>query len=152
MNHSEITVLLNRWGRWILRFGLAAVLVWIGAMKFTTYEAFGIKPLVENSFLTSWVYGIFGVTTFSALLGIFEIAAGTLVALRSVNARLSALGSALAGVMFLGTLSFIFSTPGWEASAGGFPALSAFPGQFLLKDIVLFGAALWATGDALENR
>jgi reactive chlorine resistance protein C len=54
--------------------------------------------------------------------------------------------------MFTTTLSFILSTPGWEPSLGGFPALSAMPGQFLLKDIVLFGAAVWSLGDALQDR
>lgn len=38
----------------------------------------------------------------------------------------AALGSAGAVMMFLTTLSFLFSTPGWEPSLGGFPALSAF--------------------------
>ena len=42
--------------------------------------------------------------------------------------------------MFLTTLSFLFSLPGWEQSLGGFPALSG-NGGFLLKDIVLLGAA-----------
>jgi uncharacterized membrane protein YkgB len=54
-------------------------------------------------------------------------------------------------VMFLTTLTFLFSTPGWEPSLGGFPALSAMPGQFLLKDIVLLGAALWSLGEALPE-
>jgi uncharacterized membrane protein YkgB len=50
--------------------------------------------------------------------------------------------------MFLTTLSFMLSTPGvWEASAGGFPALSAVPGQFLAKDFVLFGAAVRLFGE-----
>jgi len=57
-------------------------------------------------------------------------------------------GSAAAVIMFLTTLSFLFSTPGWEPSLGGFPSLSALPGQFLLKDWVLLGAALWALGEA----
>ena len=52
-------------------------------------------------------------------------------------------------MMFLTTLSFLFSTPGWEASLGGFPALSVVPGQFLLKDVVLLGAAVWSLGEAL---
>ena len=38
-------------------------------------------------------------------------------------------------VMFLTTLSFLLTTPGvWEASVGGFPALSVVPGQFLIKE------------------
>jgi uncharacterized membrane protein YkgB len=51
--------------------------------------------------------------------------------------------------MFLTTLSFLLTTPGvWEASAGGFPALSVVPGQFLAKDFVLFGASLWTCSEA----
>ena len=50
--------------------------------------------------------------------------------------------------MFLTTLSFLLTTPGvWEASAGGFPALSVVPGQFLAKDFVLFGASLRLFGE-----
>ena len=52
--------------------------------------------------------------------------------------------------MFLTTLSFLVTTPGWEPSLGGFPALSAMPGQFLLKDVVLLGVALSSAGEALE--
>jgi uncharacterized membrane protein YkgB len=52
--------------------------------------------------------------------------------------------------MFLSTLSFLLTTPGWEPSLGGFPALSALPGQFLLKDVVLLGAALVTAGEALR--
>jgi uncharacterized membrane protein YkgB len=54
--------------------------------------------------------------------------------------------------MFLTTLSFLVTTPGWEPSLGGFPAVSAMPGQFVLKDIVLLGAALWTAGEAWAGR
>jgi uncharacterized membrane protein YkgB len=53
--------------------------------------------------------------------------------------------------MFLTTLTFLFSTRGWEPSLGGFPALSAMPGQFLLKDLVLLAAALWSLGEVLPE-
>jgi uncharacterized membrane protein YkgB len=53
--------------------------------------------------------------------------------------------------MFLTTLSFLLSSPGWEPSLGGFPALSAMPGQFLLKDVVLLAAALWSFGEAWSH-
>ena len=36
----------------------------------------------------------------------------------------------------------------WEVSTGGFPALTVVPGQFLVKDVVLLGAALWSFGEA----
>ena len=56
--------------------------------------------------------------------------------------------SAFGVLLFLSTLSFLFTTPGVTA-AGGFPVLSVLPGQFLLKDLVLVGAALWTLGDSL---
>lgn len=139
-------------GMHVTRYGLVLVLLWIGGMKFTAYEAEGIRPLVANSPLMGWVYNFMSVTTFSSLLGVVEIAIGVLIALRPVWPAGSALGSALAVVMFLTTLTFLITTPGWEPSLGGFPAVSAMPGQFVLKDIVLLGAALWTAGEAWAAR
>jgi reactive chlorine resistance protein C len=130
-------------GRELARYGLVVVVGWIGFMKFTAYEAEGIRPFVANSPLTSWVYGPLSVRGFSILLGVVEIATAVLIALRPFSPRASALGSALAVAMFLTTLSFLVTTPGaWEPSLGGFPALSALPGQFLIKDLALLGIAL----------
>src|SRR5918996_4384114 len=114
-------------GKHVTRYGLVVVLLWIGGMKFTAYEAEGIKPLVANSPLMGWVYGVMSVTAFSALLGVIEIALGVLIALRPVWPAGSAAGSVLAAGMFVTTLSFLVTTPGWEPSL---PALSALPGQF----------------------
>ena len=50
--------------------------------------------------------------------------------------------------MFLTTLSFLFSLPGWDPRLGGFPALSD-AGGFLIKDVVLLGSALWSLGESL---
>jgi uncharacterized membrane protein YkgB len=141
---------LNTIGIHITRYGLVIVLLWIGGMKFTAYEAEGIKPLVANSPLMGWVYRLMSVGEFSAFLGVVEIAIGLLIAVRPVWAMGSAVGSALASGMFLTTLSFLLTTPGWEPSLGGFPALSAMPGQFLLKDVVLLGASLFTAGESLE--
>jgi uncharacterized membrane protein YkgB len=136
-------------GRELARYGLVVVVGWIGLMKFTAYEAEGISPFVANSPLMSWIYGIISVRGFSAVLGIIEVAIALLIALRFISPRASALGSALAVGMFLTTLSFLVTTPGvWEPSAGGFPALSALPGQFLIKDLALLGISLWTFGEA----
>lgn len=51
----------------------------------------------------------------------------------------------MAVVLFLG--------PGLVvARYDGLPVLGAQPGQFLLKDLVLIGVALWTLGDALGAR
>src|SRR5829696_7172297 len=135
-------------GRHSARYGLVLVLLWIGGMKFTAYEAAGISGFVANSPLTSWAYSLFSVQGFSAVLGATGIVIALLVASRPLSARAALVGSASAVGMFLTTLSFLLTTPGvWEASAGGFPALSVVPGQFLAKDFVLFGASLWMFGD-----
>jgi uncharacterized membrane protein YkgB len=138
-------------GRELARYGLVVVVGWIGLMKFTAYEAEGIRPFVANSPLLSWVYGPLGVRGFSAVLGGVEVAIALLIAARPLSPRASALGSTLAVGMFLTTLSFLLTTPGvWEPSLGGFPALSALPGQFLIKDLALLGIALWALGEAWQ--
>ena len=143
---------LQALGSFLTRYGLVVVFAWIGAMKFTAYEASAIQPLVANSPLMSWLYQIFSVQTFSNLLGVLEIAIAVMIAARPISAAVSAAGSALAAVLFLGTLSFMLSTPPvWESSLGGFPALSVAPGQFLLKDLALFGASIWCLGDALKG-
>ena len=136
-------------GRELARYGLVVVVAWIGLMKFTAYEAEGISRYVANSPLMSWVYGLTSVRGFSAVLGVVEVAVALLVAARPLLPRVSAFGSALAVGMFLTTLSFLVTTPGvWEPSAGGFPALSGFPGQFLIKDLALLGISLWTLGEA----
>jgi reactive chlorine resistance protein C len=138
-------------GTFLLRYGLVLVLAWIGAMKFTAYEANAIQPLVANSPFISWVYALFSVRTFATLLGVVEVGTAVMIAARPFSARVAALGSVLASLTFLSTLSFLLSTPGWEASLGGFPALSVVPGQFLVKDVVLLGAALWSLWEALQH-
>src|SRR5712671_2315558 len=112
----------------VIRYGLAGVIGWIGLMKFTHVEAEAIRPLVEHSPLMSWASAALGVRPFSNLVGVAEVTIAALIALRPVAARASALGSALAVGMFATTLSFLLTTPGvWEASLGGFPAISVLP-------------------------
>src|SRR5258707_3817011 len=136
-------------GRELARYGLVVVVAWIGLMKFTAYEAEGIRLYVANSPLLSWVYGPLSVRGFSAGLGVVEVAIALLIAARPFSPRASALGSALAVGMFLTTLSFLLTTPGvWEPSLGGFPALSGKPGQFLIKDLALLGISLCSLGEA----
>jgi uncharacterized membrane protein YkgB len=134
----------------IARYAIALVLVWIGAMKFTAYEAGAIEPLVAHSPLMSWLYAVLSVQATSNLIGVAEVAAGVLIAVRAWSPIACAIGSLMAIATFVVTLTFLFSTPGWEPSLGGFPALSVAPGQFILKDAVLLGASVWSFGEALK--
>jgi reactive chlorine resistance protein C len=140
--------LIQKLSEFIIRYGLVIVLGWIGAMKFTAYEAAGIKTLIETSPFMSWMYRVLSLQAASNVIGVTELTAAVLIAIRPISARLSAVGSVLAVCTFLTTLTFLFSLPGWEKSLGGFPALSG-SGGFLLKDTVLLGAALFTLGDSL---
>ena len=138
-------------GRFLLRYGLVLVLGWIGAMKFTNYEAQGIEGLIKTSPLMSWLYNVLSLQATSNLIGVTELLAALLIAIKPLSSRLSAVGSVLAICTFLATLTFLFSLPGWEKSLGGFPALSG-SGGFLLKDVVLLGAALFTLAESLEQQ
>ena len=148
---AELGTRLSGYGKSAVRFTVAGVLGWIGAMKFTAYEAGAIEGLVASSPLTSWLYDLFSLQGAANLIGGIEIATALLI-VAGTRVPAAAIAGALGAIAtFVITSSFLFSAPGWESSLGGFPALSVVPGQFLLKDSVLLAAAIWLLGDALKN-
>ena len=148
---AESVVRIERLGFAFLRYGLVVAIGWIAAMKGTEYKTKGIQPLIAHSPFLSWGYGVWTVHHFTMIIGAVELTIATLIALRRWFPKASAFGSAGAVLMLLTTLSFIITTPGWEPSLGGFPALSGDVGEFLIKDFVLLGAALWTLSDALSS-
>jgi reactive chlorine resistance protein C len=154
VNEIELTSkqnsIVERAGQFLIRYGLVIVLGWIGAMKFTSYEAKGIEGLVQTSPFMSWMYKFLSLQAASNLIGVAELSAALLIAIKPLAPKLSAIGSVLAVFTFLATLSFMFSLPGWEESLGGFPALSGW-GSFILKDVVLLGAALFTLSESLKR-
>ena len=90
---SSLSSRVEAVGRGLARYGLVVVVAWIGLMKFTAYEAEGIRPFVANSPLMSWVYGFMSVRGFSAVLGVVEVAIALLIAARPFWPRASALGA-----------------------------------------------------------
>jgi uncharacterized membrane protein YkgB len=117
------------------------LLTLIGSFKFFAFEAQGIEPLLEHSPFLSWMPRVLGVRGASDFIGVFEVGAGLLIAVRRVRPRWSAYGSLAASFTFLVTLSFLFTTPGATDPSGEL-------GGFLLKDLILLGAALYTAGEA----
>jgi uncharacterized membrane protein YkgB len=133
----------------VARYGLVIVLAWFGAMKFTSYESQGISHWVANSPLLSWFYNVMSIDGFGRLNGSIELITAVLLAVKPWYPKASVVGGIVATLFFVTTLSFMITTPGvGEASAGGFPVLSA-DGEFLMKDIALVGLALWLLTDAI---
>ena len=143
--------IIDKVSAFVLRYSLVLVVFWIGCLKFTAYESKGVFDHASHSPLLAWAYHILDVRDFSRGLGVVEIAIALLIAAGPVWPKLSIVGS-LGGIgMFLTTLSFVITTPGvWQAGYG-FPAFAASPGQFLVKDVVLLGAALWTLADSLRH-
>lgn len=132
-----------------VRFSIVIVLAWIGAMKFTAYEAGAIEGLVASSPLTSWLYSVLSLQATSNLIGTVEIATAVALVLAPLHRNIAIVGALGATITFAVTSSFLFTAPITEASLGGFPAISVVPGQFLLKDIVLLAATLSLLAKAL---
>jgi len=157
-------------GKKAVRFGIVVVFVWIGFLKFFTYEADGIVPFVANSPFMSFFYnhpadykehvnkeGEFiaknhawhetnNTYGFSNGLGIFLIVVGSMVALHKAAPLLSMMGSILVFLMTLGTLSFLITTPeSWvfhlTDTEWGFPYLSG-RGRLVIKDLVILGGSV----------
>jgi uncharacterized membrane protein YkgB len=159
MSHNQITGLMadelksprtTGVAALVARYGLVIVIAWFGAMKFTHYEAQGISHWVANSPLLSWVYNIMSIDAFGRLNGSIELIVAALLAVKPWFPKASVVGGIFASLFFVTTLSFMITTPGvGEASAGGFPVLSA-DGEFLMKDIANLGLALWLLADAID--
>lgn len=161
---------LDRSGKKVVRWGIVIVFVWIGALKFVTYEADGIVPFVANSPFMSFFYNTPGeykahmnkegelieanhtwheynnTYGFSRGLGIFLITLGVLLGIYRISPLASMVGSVLVFMMSLGTLSFLITTPEtWVPHLTdhhwGFPYLSG-RGRMVLKDVVIMGGAL----------
>jgi uncharacterized membrane protein YkgB len=83
-------------------------------------------------------------------LVVFEVSAAVPLAVKPWLPKLSALGSVLAVVLFVTTVSFLFTTPGvFGATVGRFPAPSM-TGGFLIKDAALLVISVWTVADALR--
>ena len=123
-----------------------------GLLKFTNYEASAIAPLIMNSPLIGWTIGAFGVAGAAMVIGVFEIVTGILLVGRFAKPVLGVFGGVMACITFLMTLSFMLTTPGVaQPGAAHSLALSAMPGQFLLKDVVLLAVSFWIAGAAYED-
>jgi len=125
-------------GYYISLFGAALILLWIGIFKFTPTEAAAIKPLVENHFLTFFVYKIAGVQTVSNTIGVIEIIIALLLIFSVKFASLRKYAGIGMIMTFLVTLSYLFTTPGIWKIVDGIPVTDF----FILKDVMLLGFGL----------
>lgn len=128
---SEVFAFVERIAAPYLRVSLAVILFWIGALKYC--HPAPIVGLLQASFLLRFV----ATNGFVYLLGTLEILAALLL-LGYIAVRYVGL---LVVLLFVGTLTIFVTAPAVTYGTAGFPNLSL-AGRFLLKDLVLVGAAL----------
>src|SRR5574344_1828992 len=123
-------------GYGMMRVAILIIFVWIGGLKFWNYEAEGIVPFVANSPFMSFFYnkpapeykeyklkeGEFDKAKFewhqenntygyAHGLGVLIMGIGILTFLGIFCPRIGLIGSLLAIIMTIGTLSFLVTTP-----------------------------------------
>lgn len=126
----------------LLRGTLILIFALFGYAKWFPYEAELLVPLISNSPLLAWMYPAFGEQGASYALGITEWAIGLGLLIGIWAPRVSIIAAAVSTITFVTTLTLVITTPGgWEASAGGFPAMAGAT-SFLIKDAVLAAASL----------
>lgn len=125
-------------GYYISLFGAALILLWIGIFKFTPTEANAIKPLIENHFLTFFVYNFVSVQSVSNTIGVIEIIIALLLIFSVKFASLKRLAGFGMVATFMITLSYLFTTPGVWKVVDGVPVTDF----FILKDLMLLGFGL----------
>jgi uncharacterized membrane protein YkgB len=127
----------------IVRASMVMVFFFFGYQKWWAYEADRLEPFISNGPLISWLYPVFGHQGASWFLGVSEWTFGALLLAGFWDKRLGILGAAGSTLTFIGTVSIIpFMPDGWDASAGGFPAMTGNV-PFLMKDVVLLAVSLY---------
>ena len=117
------------------RFGVVAVLLWIGGAKFTSYEAQGIDGLLVDSPVLGWMRHVWDVRGVSDIIGVVEILTGLALVGWPYRRRTGGVALLMCAATFLTTLTFLFSLPGWSI-AGGAPWLAG-SGVFFVEDQLL---------------
>jgi uncharacterized membrane protein YphA (DoxX/SURF4 family) len=131
---ARITATLARLGVPVLRIGLGIVFLWFGVLKFFP----GLSPAQDLAARTIEQLS-FGIVTAQVALPILA-AWETLIGLGLLTGRFLRATLLLLAVQMLGTITPLFLFPGEAFTA--FPYAPTLEGQYIIKNVVLIGAAM----------
>jgi len=127
----------------IVRASMVILFFFFGYQKWWAYEADRLDPFISNGPLIWWLYPAFGHQGASWFLGVAEWTVGALIFAGFWGKRLGILGALGSTGTFIATVTIIpFMPDGWDAAAGGFPAMTGNV-PFLMKDVVLLAVSLY---------
>ncbi len=129
--------LMHRWSIPLLRYALAIIFLWFGALKLL-----GVSPVVDMiqasyPFFPSW---------FIFVLGIWEVCIG----LGLLTKKLPRITLTLLWLQMLGTLASPFFAPHLFFNAGNLFYLTTL-GEFVIKNIVLVAASFVIAGYTIKH-
>lgn len=130
----RITATLARWGVPVLRIGLGVVFLWFGFLKFfpgaSPAEALAARTIEVMSF------GLVGPSVSLPALAAWE----SLIGLGLLTGRYLRATLFLLALQMLGTLTPLLFFP--EETFSIFPFAPTLEGQYIIKNVVLIGAAM----------
>src|SRR6201984_60623 len=130
-------------GYHLLRASMVIIFFFFGYQKWFAYEVERLILYISNGPLIFWLYPLLGMRGATWFLGVSEWTFGTLLFLGFWNKKLGILGALGSIATFVGTVTIIpFMPDGWDASAGGFPAMTGNV-PFLMKDVVLLAVSVY---------
>src|SRR5262245_1062421 len=127
----------------LVRGSMVLIFLLFGYQKWWEYEAQALVPFISNGPLTSWMYPVFGLHGATYFLGVSEWLTAALLIWGFWNPKAGILGAVLCVGTFVTTVTIIpFMPDGWNAAAGGFPAMQGNV-AFLMKDVVLLAVSFY---------
>jgi uncharacterized membrane protein YkgB len=148
---SQIGLLRQDADYHLLRAAMVLIFLFFGYQKWFAYEVTRLVPFISNGPLIFWLYPAFGMRGATLFLGASEWTFGTLLFLGFWSKPLGVLGALGSTATFIGTVTIIpFMPEGWDAAAGGFPAMTGNV-PFLMKDVVLLAVSLYLLRQDVER-
>jgi uncharacterized membrane protein YkgB len=148
MNHvvdvlTKLGILKEDLDYHLIRASMVIIFLFFGYQKWFAYEVERLIPYISNGPLIFWLYPALGTRGATWFLGASEWTFGTLLFLGFWNKKLGILGALGSSATFISTVTIIpFMPDGWDAAAGGFPAMTGNV-PFLMKDVVLLAASVY---------
>lgn len=132
---NALTAFASSFGSIITRLALAVVFIWIGYLHFLDTSP------VEGLLAASPVTGALATAWFVYFLGAWEVVLGVFL----LFGKTVRYGAVMVLPIAIATIVIFVTAPGVVYPATGFPGLTLV-GEFILKDLVLGGAALMLLG------